>query len=105
MPYVNFNYLFIFAASLSAIVSTASPVWAHAPEYHVPSEQLEPEEASPPATAQPTSEPTPNFSEQETLIETSTFTLPPPKTGEFVLGLLAIGPFMMVAIKQQLHHK
>ena len=104
MPYVNFNYLFILAASLSAIVCTANPVWAHAPEYHVPSE---PEQASPPATAKPTSEPTPNFSEQETSIETSTFRLPPPKTGECLLGLLAIGPFMMVAIKQrwQHHHK
>lgn len=124
MAYVNFNhfnYRFILATSISAIVWTAPPVWAHAPEYHVPSEQSEPEEASSPATAKPTPDATPNLSEQETTAPTTTCTedtcatdlqLSPGEkksayrlpTGEFVLLLLAIGPFMMVGIKQRLHH-
>lgn len=109
MGYLNFKYRFIRAASVSAIVWTASPVWPHAPEYHAPSE---PEEVSTPTQGNPTSEP-------DTTSETTTCTTeatcstdrePSPAekisasslpTGEFVLLLLAAAPSILVGFKQR----
>jgi hypothetical protein len=112
MGYLNFNDRSILAARVSAIVCTASPVWAHAPEYHAPSAAQE-------ASTSTDSQPTP---ESETTSETTTCTTketcgtdPEPNSaekksayrwpiGEFVLVLLAAGPFIMVEFKQRWQH-
>lgn len=115
----SIQYRSLLAASTIAIVWTA-PVWAHAPEYHAPSEQ---EEVSSPAPRlNPTPESTPNSSESETNSQTKICTAeetcstdlqtsPAEKksasslpTDEFVLLLLAIGPFVMVSFKQRWQH-
>lgn len=126
MLYSNLNYVSILAASLAAIALTASPLSAHAPEYHV---QPELDSKSSPTKPKPTPETTPNSSVSEISPKAETCSIDsweqavsveencyielesnpagkansslPPGIGELLLGLLAIAPFAMFAIRKR----
>jgi len=108
----SIQYRSLLVASSIAILSTVSPVWAHAPEYHAPSaaqEESTSTESQPTPESETTSETKPCTTEAtcDTDPETnltekkSAYSLP---IGEFVLVLLAAGPFIMVEFKQRWQH-